>query len=746
MTTEKMRMALSTVLWASSLGSASVQAQQVESPAPNADEVGIEAIVVTAQRRSERMQDVPIAVSALTARAAEAQGNFDTMSLPTQIPTLQTSRQVTGFTAYLRGVGTFSSPGNENAIATYVDDVYIQGFGASVIGFNNIERVEVIKGPQGTLFGRNASGGVIHVITKEPSQTPELDVQVGYANYSTFSSNLYGTTGIGPNLAVDIAFFSRAQNDGWGKNLETGQHINFGEEYGLRSKLKWTPGENTSVTLEADHYWTNYDYGVNPSVAKDTLSSGGGTWVGNYNNQSTGGPSRNHQTVNGQTVTIEHQFSGATLRSITAARNATGGTTYDQDAGPLDITNGGWRPTLEQYTQEFHVISPAGAEWGGHGVRWQGGIFLMRMDEGLVPLTAGGLALGSLDFKYQGWSKSYTRSYAGFLDGTVELLTGTNLTLGARYTEDRIKNTSYTEFTVAPGVVFSTGPLDQHADADKPTYRAILDHKFTDDFMAYTSFSTGFKSGGFANFAALSAPTFPEELTAYALGAKTEWLDDRLQINMEIWDYDYKNQQVLKIVNNGAFQVNAARSHLYGLDVNIMAAPISGLTLSANYGYLHGRYKSFPDASIYVQQPAACDPNGQALPTRLPGPLVPDNISCSFNAAGYPTVRSPTHSGNVSVDYLLLKTAFGTLNMAANYFRTSAFHWDPSGQFPEPGYGLLASSVTWNGLDGKYDIQLWCTNCTNTYHDTFIAESLPSQQRAPEAPREFGLRFGAHFK
>lgn len=712
-----------------------------ESAKPAADGQ-LEEITVTAERRSERLQDVPIAVSVLSADEAQKMGNNDSLSLFTQVPSLNTSRQLTGATIYLRGVGSSSAPGDENAVATYIDDVYINGFSGTVVPFNAIDHVEVLNGPQGTLFGRNATGGVIHIVTKDPSTTPSLDVQGGYASYDTFSGSLYGTTGIGSDLAVDIAMNARDQRNGYGHDLATGQPIYLGSEYGVRSKLKWTPGEGTAVTLALEHYWNDYDYSLNPNVEPGTLSAGGATFAGYYNSQDIngfqGGASGHTSHVDGVTLTAEHLFSWATLKSISAGRRVTDVTGYDQDMGPAHISDLQWPSKLEQFTEELHLSSPEGATLGGHGLHWLAGLYFLKMSDALLPLQIGGSigGLSSLGIA----SISDTHSYAGFFDTTYDLTSATSLTLGIRETADRIKNTGYTELGFPGGTQAIVPAPDQYANASKPTYRAVLDHKFTADLMAYGSISRGFKSGGFALFAGGSAPVQPETLDAYAVGLKSEWLERHLQINLEAYHYNYKNQQVEVFVANGAAEVNAAASRMSGADLTLVAVPTTNLTLRGNFGYLHSRYVSFPAAPIYLQNPATCAPT----PTRLPGPLTGGDLLCSMDAAGLQTVRAPTFTGNVSGDYVI-HTGGGNLDLVASYFHTSSFSWDPSGQYREPAYGLLDTSLTWTAPSSKYDVQLWCKNCTDKYHDAFISEAALAIQRAASDPRTLGIQFGAHF-
>jgi iron complex outermembrane receptor protein len=727
---------------------AGAQQTSAQPQASDADEGKLSEIVVTAERRSERLQDVPLEVAVMTNTDAAKMGAVDTMTMDTQIPTLQASHQTSGTTIFLRGVGTIASPGIENAVANYVDDVYVNGFSGGIIQFNNIDRIEVLEGPQGTLFGRNATGGVLHIVTKDPSSTPALNVQVGYGNYDTYSSSVYGTAGITDNLAADIAFESRDQRNGWGYDLTTGQQINLGEEYAVRTKWKWTPTAKTSVTVAIDHYYDDYDYGIDETVVPGTLSAGGATFAGVFNTQGNNpyshtpdGPGRSGHAlhVDGQSLTIDHDFGWADLKSISARRYTSDYVAYDQDAGPGHYNDARWPYSLMQYSEELHLTSPESAELFGRKWHWLAGLYYMNTRDYLSLNTSG--AVDGTGLLYIGTGISYTRSYSGFVDSTLEVLPDTNLTLGFRETADRIGNESNSYFLAAPGLAFTTVYPEAGADATRGTWRAVIDHKFLPDLMVYASASSGFKSGGFNLFAPGSAPVRPESIQAYALGVKSDLFDRKLQLNIEGYDYDYKDQQVEVIEGGAAFDVNAAASRIYGIDLKTVATPIRDLSIFANLGYLHGRYGSFPGAPIYLQSPASCAP----MPHRLPGPLVPGSTQCSFDAAGLPTIRSPSWSGNVGFDYKWRLGGVGSLDFNANYYYTSSFDWDPSGQYPEPPFGLMSSSLIWSSPSAKYDTQVWCSNCFNKYHNTFIAESGPAQQMAPAEPRYYGIKVGAHF-
>jgi iron complex outermembrane receptor protein len=715
----------------------------------------LQEVVVTAERRRENLQDVPIVVDVLTDQGALKAGIIDNMTLQTQVPGLVTSRENTGAAIYLRGVGTIAAPGVENAVAAYVDDVYVDGFAGNILSFNNIDSVEVLKGPQGTLFGRNATGGVINITTKNPTAEPSLDVQAGYGNYQTFETTVYGTTGIGPNLAVNIAYHSRDQMQGWGRDFTTGQEVNLGQEQGVRAKVLWTPTAATSVQLMFDHYWDNYDYGLNQTVQPGTLSADGGSFAGDYNTLSYNpfspyGPGRSGQNrhLDTYSITVNHDFGWATLKSVTAARDVANYTSYSQGGGPGNYNDARWPQHLNQYSEEIHLASEEGAQLWGRNIHWQGGLYFLKIDDFINLVISGPVVGGNENVitpfpLFSGSGENYIKSYAAFYDVTYDLTPTTALTLGVRETADRIRNHSSSVFVGGDGTPsISTFP-DQDANANSPTYRAVLDHKFLPDVMGYLSFSHGFKSGGFGLFSFGSAPTLPEHLDAYMVGLKSDWFDHRFRANLEAFDYEYTNQQVEIIKGGAGVELNAAASRIYGLDATLTQKVSDRLTLSANAEYLHGRYLSFPSAVVFVQNPATCTP----LPARLPGPLVPGDTQCAFNGAGNPTIRSPKYSGDVGFDFLVLDGGDrGQIDWTGNYYRTATFDWDVSGQFPEPSFGLISTALTWTSPAKRYDVQLWCYNCGNTYHDTFIAESGPDQQKAPEAPREFGLRFGLHFK
>lgn len=215
----------------------------------------VSEVVVTAQRRSERIQDVPITVAAISADTMKSAGVESVKDLSTVVPGLQIGDAVGFATPHLRGVGsTTLAPGVETPIAIYVDGVYYASTTSSLFDFVDVDNVEVLKGPQGTLFGRNATGGLIQVTTRTPTQTPRLDADISYGNYQSVKSDVYVSGGILDNLAASLAVSASGQGQGYGRNLLTGDEVNRNDiNLGVRTKWVWSPLDTTTLTFAADY-------------------------------------------------------------------------------------------------------------------------------------------------------------------------------------------------------------------------------------------------------------------------------------------------------------------------------------------------------------------------------------------------------------------------------------------------------------------------------------------------------------
>lgn len=291
--------------------------------AAQADEAGptaLDDVVVTAQKRSERLQDVPITIEAFNAAALEQSGVTSVNDLGTLVPGLVYTDVVGYGLPYLRGIGTTATgPGFENPVATYVDGVYYASQGGAVLSFNNIAGIEVDKGPQGTLFGRNTTGGAIQITTLKPVQQFGGVADIGYGNYNTVTGRAYVTGGLTSTIAADLAVNYSDQGKGYGVNLANGADVDKSNNIGFRTKILFTPSSATELMLIGDYSRLELVPVLAPAPGTEPqfLPPVSGNPRDVY-----GSPQPFTRTVQwGLSANLTHRMSFATLTSITAYRS-----------------------------------------------------------------------------------------------------------------------------------------------------------------------------------------------------------------------------------------------------------------------------------------------------------------------------------------------------------------------------------------------------------------------------------------
>ncbi|NNE37387.1 MAG: TonB-dependent receptor plug domain-containing protein, partial [Gammaproteobacteria bacterium] len=264
-----------TMIFVSAVNTQPVQAQNSGQSATETSNANLmEEIVVSARRRDESIQDIPISVSAITEETITQVGISGVEALSLVTPNLQINREISqGGTPFLRGVGSpGAAAGAESPLAIYVDDVYIGSPNGNLFELNAIDNIQVFKGPQGTLFGRNATGGVIMVNTKRPTFDPTGEISLGYGNYDTIEGSFYGSTGLSDNVAVNFAASGRDQQNGYGRSLLTGNDTQLGSDWDVRGKLLWNASEATTILLSADYSEQKSDIGSNASPVTGSVS------------------------------------------------------------------------------------------------------------------------------------------------------------------------------------------------------------------------------------------------------------------------------------------------------------------------------------------------------------------------------------------------------------------------------------------------------------------------------------------
>ncbi|EIZ77606.1 hypothetical protein WSK_3842 [Novosphingobium sp. Rr 2-17] len=680
----------------------------------------VEDIVVTAQRRKESLQNVPVAVSAVSGATAKAIGITDVSSIQTIAPSLEFPRYFNSATPALRGVGTNSAIGaQESVVALYIDDVYIASPAATTFSLNNIDQIAVLKGPQGTLFGRNAMAGVIQITTRDPSQKPTLDVSAGYGNFGTVSGSLYGATGITDNLAADIAVAGSRQKDGWGKNIATGEDA-FKESYwAIRSKWVWEPSDTTKITAAVDYTRNIYNAGIAMRPTKGAVFPNGQTYEGYYNiNEQPQGKADTKQ--GGASLKIEQDLGFAELTSITSWRKVKSHSIADEDQSVAYSQDYDYNDDRESWTEEVHIASPKSAS----KLTWIAGLFYLN-DKPHADFLVRGTSIAPLPSILQvgDW---HNQSYAAFGQATYAFLDSWHLTGGLRYTRD---TTRFSGLETVPELALTLDSGNQTAHFSKLTYKAALQKNFSDDVMAYVSYSTGYKSGIF-NFSDFHAPAVkPENLSALEGGLKTELFDKHLRLNITGFYYWYKNLQVSTLVQSEGRTLtslqNAAAAHNKGIELEVEARPVSHLTIRGAMTLMHSRFTSFPDATLSV-------------PLEGGG-----NATVAGNASGFKTPHSPDFTSNIGVQYDW-PTDIGDFSAAANYNYNGGFVWDADNRLKQNPYHLINASLNWQSLSGGLGVQIWVKNLLSQKYAIYATANIVGDEESPAAPRTFGITLSAH--
>jgi iron complex outermembrane receptor protein len=624
-------LAVATAIAAGGLWTSPVLAEEAAELAPldateASGDAGLVDIVVTATRQSTKLQETPVAVSVITSQDIAEQNITTARDLAGKTPGVLIQRGgITPLTQvfYIRGIGE-SDPIFDPAIAQYVDDVYLPRAINGLSDLTDIERVEILRGPQGTLFGDNADAGAIRYITKEPTNKTVASVDVGGGNYGTFQTHAYLSGAILPDFLYGSIAFAHDQHDGYTYDPTIGQHVNDQNTNGLRAKLLAKFAETWSVELSVDGLRDN----SSSAYYTPKLRIVGGTLAApiyanprldeSYASQVP----LNHSWSDGASLKITDAFSDhLTFKSITAARSfAQDPVNYNNDGEPLVPYNAA-SPTPVSIADNLIVYKEK--EWTEE-LQVQGNYDKFDFTSGLYLLyenfasnrigyvvNAGGAGMPAAPFDQIGDTQTTTGAlYAQGDYHFTDRLTGT---LGLRYTIEHRR-------FAFDGVVddFSGNPLPPTNPAVAANFTYLgsknwysftpkygVQYKFLEDLFGYASVSKGFRAGGFNNRAVSLATALPyneENVTTYETGIKSDWWDKRVRANLTIFYNDYKNLQqtatVISPVNDTPVSVRttAGNAHTEGFEFETIVEPIPGLQLTNNISYLDTRYDRFLNA------------------------------------------------------------------------------------------------------------------------------------------------------
>jgi iron complex outermembrane receptor protein len=735
------------------LGAANLALAQ-EQPAQH----GLEEIVVTAQKRSEALKDVPIAISAFTSQDIQNAGISSAIGLNQVVSGLNIAAGGSSLlTPFLRGVGNPTlTVGNEASVAIYVDDVYVSRLEASFFDLVDIDRVEVLKGPQGTLFGRNSSGGLINIITKEPSLTDyEADVSLGYDNYNTFSQKLYLSVPITDTIAANFSLYHADQGSSWGYNYGARTPWGYEDPTVVHSKWIFEPSDDLKITTALDYSHTKSTIGISSNIYPGTLAGTPQFLTQPPNNlpERAFGPvgfwdanlytdDRIQAESYGGYVRVDYDTGLGKFSSISSLRQENEDYYSDGYFTPLNTLQYNLVTFTRTATQEFQITSDKGSAFD-----WIVGFFYLNTLAGNEPTSIRGAGLGpqvlgipasalllSPSSVVSLYGEERTQDFAGYAQGTFHAPERTDITLGVRYLYDDVEGRGSTVLDIPGVAVGQAGPtLVSETKYYKPTYKVAVEHHFADDAMAYLSASRGFKAGTYNTLPLTTPAVKPEILDAYELGAKTEWLDHQLRLNGAFFYYNINNPQVSEIQNSVVFLTNAQSADIKGVDLDGQYAITPRFIAHFGAEYLNSHYTSFNNAPFYL--PIFTPPYGNYV---LPN---------GGNASGDELVAAPRFSANIGFNYQM-DSSIGTFNFNTNLFWNQGFYWSADNFVRQKSYEVLDASLIYvPSMDESLELRLWGKNLTNTKYSTDMLEQAgtagDSISQAP--PATFGIEATYHF-
>ncbi len=749
----------------------SVLAQTLEAATSN--DFYLDEIVVTARKRAENVQDTPISITVFRSKDLEARQIVNVGQIADFTPnlTINTSAAFSGSSAtpaiFLRGVGQVDfSLNTDPGVGLYVDGVYISRAVGGLIDLVDIERIEVLRGPQGTLFGRNTIGGAVSVTTKAPT-----DEFGGRLKLTTGSDNRILVQGLvnaplGENLNSRLAA-NYHKRDGY---VDRPDGVSLGDDnsFSIRGTVAYTPAENLSVTLSVDYtrereesapfILTSLDPNapfsgfhnaviaplIDPSLASPfgPLGPPSACFIGASNpacfneesvpvgvqgvNNGTL-PSQSDIDVFGASLIIEYDLNESiTLKSISAYRDLDSFSTNEPDSSPVAVNSTQDDFTYNQFSQELQFLGTSfdnRLEWilGGYFFTEEG-INKNFVKFSVIEILSGGLV--------------ENQSIAGFGQATYAITDRLKLTTGLRWTEDSRDFTPDQRVTrdIAAGIPVGTPLLPNvKASAKSNDFTPMINvsYDLSDDVNTYATYSQGFKSGGFTQrvfppiFPAPGQnpadviPAFdPETVDTYEVGFKSQFFDNRMQLNAAAFQTNYKDTQINVQVGIAPTTQNAAAATIKGFEVEFQAALSEGFRLNFGAGYLDANYDEL-DATV--------DPR-ITLNSRLPG------------------TSEWTISGGASYRHQMGDMGF--LTARADFSYRSAFFFDANNEIGEDGYTVVNLGLNWESIDGNWTGSIFGTNVTDEIYAVSGASILNPggfQQASFARGAEWGLSVTRNF-
>lgn len=705
-----------------------VPASAQDAPAANEEE-----IIVTARRTEESLQDVPAAVSAFNGAALERLGATEATGLQGAVPNLnvvQGRGSSNATNVYIRGVGqpdalqTF-----DPAVGFYVDGVYYSRIRGTQMELFDLDRVEVLRGPQGTLYGKNTIGGAISLVTRRPGAggEPHALASLTVGDYDQREMRVTASSPITDNFALGGAFFA-ATRDGYVTNPNTGEEYNDRNAWGARVAAAFDPTSNFSIDFAVDY--TEEDNALTMGQPTNTLTNVLGTVLypvpadaPEFNFEAVATPGLpNSSTMNHGGASLRMAWdlgNNWTIKSITGARELEYADYVDIDATALELGDVFVAVDQDQFSQELQAI------YEGDRLTVVSGLYYLNENidshqEAYADAFVIGFA-GLTSFTRTIDDELETTSQAAYINGSFDLTDRLSVSAGLRYTEEEKQYFRTTSTFYSNAAFNGTFAFDAEDTWDDTSGTISLDYRASDNVLLYGRIAQGFKSGGFngrANDPGSDQPYDPETVVSYEVGAKTDWMDGRLRANLAVFHNDYEDFQarVSRLVTSPSQPVegpdfavlNAGAMQISGAELELTYLATDALRLDAQIGYLDAEYEEFFEERIIA--------------------TVPTIVDRSFQEPAFSPDWTARFGANYEFD--LADNGSLTLNGSARYRSEMALAVDNSDVFTGtifPGmwqddYWLYDASLTWRDPNEQFSVGVVGRNLSDEVYRTDAQE------------------------
>ncbi len=699
----------------------------------------LEEVVVTAQKRSESVQDIPLAVTALSSDMLDERGITDMASLVSAVPAMHFGQAGANTRITIRGIGTEQTTvTGDPGVAFHIDGVYQARSSAGNALFYDLARVEVLRGPQGTLYGRNATGGSVNLISKEPENELNGHIEAQAGDYD--QQRLQGVLNM--PLADDkllMRISAQYENrDGYYENLTPGaDDIQDVDSLDLRAQFSYLASESLDARVIYNYSSSDGagfgikglgDYPVPPPATNEFYESAtpnpDDPWKIRYNDVADRNNSRQ-----GLTLLLNWDFDSVALKSISAWQDNKVDYIRDFDFSDVDISNENNYQDSTQYSQELHLSST-----GSGSLQWITGLYYLTeesdTDYWLNDQGAGfstilptiDVGLGNPAY-FGNSSNTNSDAFGAFAQTTYDITPELKATAGVRYSKDKKKADVFRKAFFAPaGVSFK-----KKDDWDDVTWKLGTDWFVTDENMLYASVSTGFKSGGFLQ-QPLAEPYDPEKITAWEIGSKNRFFDNRLQANISAYYYDYKDMQLTTIREVQRETTNAGKSEIKGIELELIGRPMAGLDLSASFAYTDAEFTDYSDVDPQDRAAGLQDLSGNTLP------------------------RAPEYTVNLLAAYTW-DFDIGSVTSSLVYYWSDEVYftaYNREGLDQQDSYHKTDARIILNSADGSWYVAAAAKNLEDDEIASQIQLANPSLGGVPatqwQAPRTYSLSVGYYFQ